>query len=784
MGRSMIIPDKDQQEAIDTLSGPLIIVAGAGTGKTSTIMRRIDNLVAHGTSPKRILAITFTKKAAVEMRSRLSARSRGVQTSTIHAWCMRMLHEYYREHGAKVDISIMDDDGRKKWFRQILTSWVNDPDEIMDVLNRPDDAGRFDFAGYFMHRCAAYGYGRPTDPNRRIIRASQRINDPVLDVRERRKLQSARNRMITDLAGKAMTYAGLAYNGNKDAAILLERMGDDLDGAQPGDDGKYAKGTHLMVLMVLAISKYEEVMRRSHAVDFDFILRLTYELLSGDAGVRRGVQGLYDQVFVDEYQDTSKVQADIVNLVAARTGNICVVGDPDQSIYSWRGAAKSTMDRFAKAHPGYKEVHISTNYRSQQAILDAANEVIDDNPQNLIRRHHLHTTQGKELLTPEVYSYRDDAAEGKGITNMLRQRHREGVAYGDMALLMRTHALGANLERWLRMADIPYYVVGALSFFDRKVTKDLVAYMTCLYNPFDDMTLIRVISTPPHGLGPKFLEALRTEQAAHEERLSLYEIMTAMRAPLDGSPGFTGDRKANVDAFLATFEHAFDNGFGVVDILSSMLCDPDGPTNRYGRYGVAYRQWLADSAHSEREATENGQLVDDMFALARQYDETNPSPATDPTSARHSLADFVAGLQTGTPDPMDRATDAVSVMTVHAAKGLEFDTVFLVGVENGIFPFVFHDSSPAKEEEKLQEERRLMYVAMTRAKRRLVITHADRRRTYKGEATYTPSPFIMQHKSVFDFPPPMAHGGRAAADSSPVRVAGPDRGGSPSAASR
>lgn len=746
---SSFTPDADQQEAIDTLAGPLIIVAGAGTGKTATIMRRIDNLVAHGVRPKRILAITFTKKAAVEMRSRLSDRSRGVQASTIHAWCLRLLHDHYREAGSLTDLSVMSDDDQIKWYREIIAAWVERPEDLVSALGMPEYEGRLDFAGFFAARRAAYGYGEKEGWSNGVIEASRRANDPGYDARRRRQRKSADTRMVTDLCRRCREFSGLMYNANRNAAQIRGRLEEVLDGAETVEGGMLGPTAHLEALYTAAASKYEEIMRRNHVMDFDFLLRLTYEMLTGDRAVLAGVQASYDHVFVDEYQDTSQVQADIVDLVAERTGNICVVGDPDQSIYSWRGAAKSTMDRFARAHPGYKEVHISTNYRSQQAILDAANEVIAENPQNVIRRHPLRTASGGATVRPRVLSFADDKAEGKAVASLVRRRHDEGVPYADIALLMRTHALGASLERWLRMASVPYYVVGALSFFDRKVTKDLVAYMTCLFNPFDDMALTRAMGAPPKGLGAGFIDDLRAEQASHEVRLSLYEVMQGMR------PSFTGARRRSVEAFLGVFEHAFDHGFGVADILSSMLSDPSDQktVQRCGTHGVAYRAWARDSAKTGDEAEQNGALIDDMYALARQYDEDNPEPPTDPTTARHGLADFVAGLQTAEPAPTDGLADAVPLMTVHAAKGLEFDTVVLVGAEEGIFPFASRSGEDAdKAREKLEEERRLMYVAMTRAKRALYITHAGHRRTYGSARDCVPSRFVTRHRDAFDFP--------------------------------
>lgn len=697
-------PDEGQAKAIAYGPGPLLIVAGAGTGKTSTLIRRIDRLVADGTRPRRILAITFTRKAALELKTRLTARSQGVRASTIHAWCARMLHRFAPTgpDGEPVDLSMLDDDGRRRMAREIVAPWIADPDSLTEAVG---DAfrGLFDF-GRFL---AVYAEALGADT-----------------------IEAAATTMRNALAARMLVYTGLLYNANRTAEQGWRRLLDDLAAGRLAcdEEGRLDQESCRRVVEARAAMEYERLMRERHCADFDFLQRLAFEAMDANPSVLEAVRSQYDYVFVDEYQDTSRVQVDLTELIASACRNLAVVGDPDQSIYSWRGAERGTMDAFARRHPDAYTVHISTNYRSRQAILDAANHVIADNGTDVIEREPLrapYRLRGS-AEPPTLAGYDTDRIEAAAIASMIERIHAHGEPHGSIAVLMRLHALATPIERELRRRHIPYNVVGAVSFYDHTVVKDLLAYLTVLFNPLDDMAFMRVLNTPRRKLGPRFVNDLVTEQGSYETRISLFETMRR------GMPSYRGVTAEGARAFVDTFVHAYDHGFKVHDILDGLI------------RAVDYRGWIAVNDKDPAKRAADLDLVDDMLAMATSFDAENESVPTDATAARRDVAAFVAWIATQAELEKQEGADTVSFMTVHAAKGLEFDTVFLVGADDGIFP-----SGQAIAERGVAEERRLMYVALTRARKRLVVTHARRRRVWGEDMHPVISRFVAPHRDDY-----------------------------------
>lgn len=720
------VPDDGQRKAIEYGDGPLAIRAGAGTGKTSTVMHRIDALVDAGVDPSRILAITFTEKAAMEMKLRLSKKASRVRASTIHAFCLRLLHRYHRDgDGRLTDISIMDEDERRDMLKDIVRSILEDMSPLDRLAAELGMTGALDFKAYLDDARTGFGWS-PDDPP------------------DSASYRRANGMLVNSLVRSCGDAIGLMYNGNLDAEGNWARVEREVLDV-PDDDTAIDKEGHRALLQAYVARLYEGRMRRNRSADFDFILRMTYEMLRDDSSVCEAVQRRYDDVFVDEYQDTSKVQVDIVEFVAGQA-NLVTVGDPDQSIYSWRGAVIGTMDDFVRRHGHAEVVNISVNHRSTQAILDAANAVIADNPTDVIDREELSSADRSDPgRTPILATYDTDVLESAAVANDIRRRHLAGVPWSSIAVLMRVHALGAGIARELRSLDIPYTEVGVMSFYERRVVKDILAYLTVLYNPLDDAAFLRVLNTPRRGLGPAFVDALVAEQGSQPMHVPLYELMRR-RISEDGGMA-AGAQRDSVERFVGTFTHAYDHGFGMVDIVESLIGEPDGT---HGPYGAGYRSWIAvdrlkGQTGGPDKVSEDMGVVDDFLSLARGFDARRETKPENATAARRDVAAFCSWISTQAEAGNKADADVVSVMTVHAAKGLEFDTVYLLGADDGIFP-----SGRSLKEGGIEEERRLMYVALTRARRRLVVTHVKRRRVYGQHDDYALSRLLQGHQDKFN----------------------------------
>ena len=643
-----------QAEAVRHVEGPLLILAGAGSGKTRVITRRIVHLVEHaGLHPHEVLAITFTNKAAGEMRARVAERlvAKGAWISTFHSMCARILR------------------------REI---------EVLGPWNR-------DFTIY------------DTDDRNRLIRS------------------------LTKEAGFDTTQFRPAAVG---AWISDEK---NRQGAEPGDrevlsvdDGIEAE----VLTRVRAV--YDEALRKNNALDFDDLLLKVLELFDLHPGVRDGYARRFRQVMVDEYQDTNRVQYRLMRHLAGAHGNLTVCGDPDQSIYAWRGADVRNILDFERDFPGARVVRLEQNYRSTQNILDAAQAVIRNNRER--KEKELWSQQGPgELLA--VIECGDEDDEAREIAFQIRALVGAGRRYDEFAIFYRVNFMQRALERALRLGKVPYQIVAGTEFFQRKEIKDLVCYLRLLVNPADDEAARRAINVPQRGVGDRSLESLAAWASAHGSSLA------AAAGSSEALAGIRGRAKRGLASFaelLARLGSLADASALVA--LDQVLEETD------------YVDWVARSA--ERDDVDRVANVEELRTHAESYDRQNPDGGL-----RGFLQD-IALVSEG--DGYAEDQPKVALMTLHTAKGLEFPVVFVAGLEEELLPHAraVQESGDAwgSEGKGVEEERRLMYVGMTRAKERLFLTHAQLRRHFGSEQYCRPSRFLEE------LPPELVEGYTAEED--------------------
>ena len=624
-----------QREAVLATEGPLLVLAGAGTGKTRVITARIAHLLARGIAPEAILAVTFTNKAAGEMRERVAAlageRARGVTVGTFHAYCARAL----REHGHAL--------GLARRFTICDAS-----DQLASVKSAMRELR--------VHETTMH-------PNAVLARISL-----------------AKNRLQTP------------------ESVLAE--------AEGGKDQ----------LVGSVWQRYKEALARTRALDFDDLLLETVRLLREHEAVRQHYRERYRYLLVDEYQDTNAPQYEIVRQIGGEHRNVCVVGDDDQSIYGWRGADVRKILGFERDFPGAKRVRLETNYRSTQPVLDAANAVIGHNPE----RHEKKLRSARGAGAPvRVRLAKDETAEAQQTVAEMRQLLRlEEARPADFAVLCRTQLQFRPFEAELRANGLPYVVVGGMSFFDRKEVRDVVAFLKLALHPHDETALLRVINVPARGVGKASLDrvlAFATERgiAASQAFERAAEIEGLAPQAVEGYRALRG---------LLDESGLADAGRDLVFRLSSFL-------ERVGYRGEVHRLYPDAAA---REARWAGVVEILNFA------ENHVRRAAEP-----SLHGFLEELAlTSGDEPSEEAKprgDAVTLMTLHAAKGLEFEHVFLVGMEEGLLPH-----ARAVAESGVAEERRLAYVGITRAMTTLTLSAAQERAKYGKRAASVPSRFLFE----------------------------------------
>lgn len=626
----------EQQEAVNCLEGPLLIMAGAGSGKTRVLTCRIANLIAQGISPWNILAITFTNKAANEMKSRaerlIGEAARDVWLSTFHSFCARLLRREIEITG--------------KFTRNFAIYNAADSKSLVKQCVAELDLGDQLFANVHL---------RISD-----------LKNELIDVE-----------MFKEKAIRSDMY-------NKNVAIIYE--------------------------------VYQKHLQENNALDFDDLILTTVKLFREHPDVLERYQERFKYISVDEYQDTNVAQYVLTKLLAAKYRNICVVGDADQSIYGWRGADMRNILNFEEDYPNARVVMLEQNYRSTKTILEAANAVIrhnyDRKPKNLWTVNE----QGEKI---KLLVCRDDNQEAAIVTTeILRLVDSKDVPYRDIALLYRTNAQSQKFEEYFMRTGIPYIIVGGLKFYDRKEIKDIVAYLHVIANPHDSVHLQRIINMPRRGLG--FTNLDRLWFFADRIKRSVFEVIAnddlLMQVP-DLSPRF----RAGVRNFAAMMMDFMELAKTVtIDELIQIVLEDSG-----------YLKMLREMPESGRaDAVSREENLGAFINTAKEFLEG------DPESTLEEFLNHVA-LITDL-DTVDDKEMRVKLMTVHAAKGLEFPYVFVVGMEDGLFP---HANSLYREDD-LEEERRACYVALTRAKKKLFITAAKERMFFGNRRNQSVSRFI------------------------------------------
>jgi Superfamily I DNA and RNA helicases len=624
-----------QAQAVNQLDGPLLILAGPGSGKTRVVTRRIANLLEHGVSPRNILAITFTNKAAREMADRVEALVPGnrVWISTFHRFCARLLRQYGEFIGLKSNFTILDTGDQKQAMRNVLH------DLNLDATHFP--------------------------PDKLLWRVS-----------------NAKNDLITPEL----------YQAHFEATV----------------------GDHWQAVVNKVYPAYQQWLLKSNAVDFDDLLMHTAILLAENPELRRQLDLRYRYILVDEYQDTNKSQYQIVAALSQQTRHLCVTGDPDQSIYGWRGARIANILQFEQDFPDAKVVRLEHNFRSTRSILQSADALIVHNTQ---RKH-------KELLTHQgpgepvrILVYDDSTSEADGVAaeiQKLAQEHK--LSWSDIAIFYRVNSLSRQLEHAFTRRRIPYQVAAGVAFFDRAEIRDLLAYLRLIENPEEQTAFQRIVNKPLRGLGKTSQDRLLNWAA--QQRLTPLEAA----AQADQVPKLSKKAVLGFKSFARMMnDFSLANAGSVGDLLQQVI-----ETTRYTA------PWLG--VESE-EAYEHLANVEELLNAARQYDQLKGEETT--------LQGFLEQMALiSDTDQVDESAGRVTLMTLHAAKGLEFPAVFIIGVEDGLIP---HERSKRENDRKeIEEERRLLFVGMTRAKRHLYLTETRMRALHGRLMPTISSPFLSE----------------------------------------
>jgi DNA helicase II / ATP-dependent DNA helicase PcrA len=667
--------NRSQQEAVNTLSGPLLVLAGAGSGKTRVITFRIAQLIKHGAVPSRILAVTFTNKAAREMKERAMgllgrgrgrgrSKEKGPEISTFHSLCVRILRRHARALGYPAEFAIYDRGDQETLARNAL-------------------------------RDCRVGH---------------------------EKLRPG------DLLAQIGAWKNLGIRPEQAEEVA------DKDRAQ---------------LCAMAYVRYQAGLRASGAMDFDDLLLVTEELFDKHPEARFAESSRFDHLLVDEYQDTNNLQYRIMRALGERHRNVCVVGDDDQSIYGWRGAEVTHILNFHKDWPEAKIIRLEENYRSVAPILDYANTLIAHNS----NRH------GKVLRAtreggspPRTLRFEDEVAEAEAVVREIQQRivgseNGAKTSPSDIAVLFRTNEQPRAFELELRRNKIPYALVGGMSFYDRKEIKDILSYLRVLANPSDEVSLLRIINTPARGIGTGTIETLLSK--AVEQGIPLWQILPG--ATHDGDIQHqTGER---IEAFRRLIEH----------YRSRLGSEPLAPLCTELVQKIDYKSELERAYKNAGEPEARLQGVEEFINAIARYEER---------AEQASLLGFLeeVALQGREDDKDDdkRERHAITLMTLHSAKGLEFPHVYMVGMEEGILP---HGRSIV-DGRSIDEERRLAYVGVTRAEESLTLTFTKGRMKWGKPRPSIPSRFLMEMRGETER-------AKKAAEAAQLLFASPAAGGAP-----
>lgn len=622
--------NREQQQAVQHTEGPLLILAGAGSGKTKVLTVRIAYLLAQGVNPYEILAITFTNKAAKEMKSRVEGLvgdvANRIWLSTFHSFCAKFL--------------------------------------------------RFELDNFLGYNSNFTIYD--TSDSQVVIKAALK----ALNLDDKYYPVGAMISAISDAKNKLM----FASDFRKQARDFYQQ--------KVADVYEY----------------YEKELRKNNALDFDDLLLVAVKLLQSNAAVLDKYSKRFKYVMIDEYQDTNHAQYLLAYLLSSHWKNIAVVGDADQSIYAWRGADIQNILDFEKDYPNCTSIKLEQNYRSTKIILDAANAVIDNNEGRPEKNLWTDKVEGAKIQHFTAQSEHEEAAF---IGDTIVKKHDiYGVPYGDMAILYRTNAQSRVLEEALIKRALPYTMVGGTKFYDRKEIKDVLAYLRVLYNPFDDLSLLRIINVPKRSIGATTVSKL--QDYARENGTSLFMTLTQLHL-VDTIKGKTKEKLEEFGILIFTLVAEMDDK-SVLDILEAIL-------DRTG-----YLAQLEESTDPQDQA--RAENIGELLSVAKDFQDTNPTGTVEDFLEQVALVNDV--------DSFEQEESKVTLMTLHAAKGLEFPIVFLGGLEEGLFPH----SRTLMNPEEIEEERRLAYVGITRAEKELYISNATTRTVFGRTSSYLPSRFI------------------------------------------
>lgn len=616
--------NEQQKEGVFTTEGAVLILAGAGSGKTGVLTHRIAHLIDDlGVNSYNILAITFTNKAAKEMKERVDRLvGMGADSAwimTFHAACVRILRRYICRIGYDNNFTIYDTDDQKSVIKDILKRKNLDPKQYKDRT--------------------------------------------ILSV-----ISNAKDNLISP--DDMYQSSGGNYNTMKTAEIYRE---------------------------------YQEQLKKNNAVDFDDIIGLTVKLFNEDKEVLRYYQERFRYIMVDEYQDTNRAQFNLIRLLAGGHGNLCVVGDDDQSIYKFRGADINNILDFEKYFNDAKIIKLEQNYRSTQKILDVANEVIKNNAGRKDKRLWTSVKDGTKVI---FNVYENGYEEARGIAEDIAHRHlHDRKDYSDFAILYRTNAQSRSLEEKLIEKNIPYRIYGGINFYARREIKDILAYLKTIDNARDDLAVKRILNVPKRGIGAA--SVAKVDDYAYENDITFYVALRQAKEV----PGLQR-AVSKVEGFVTQIEilKSKSQYIGVGKLIEEII------------ENVGYSDYIDAESESDEQATERCQNIDELISKAVQYEETVDEP---------SLSGFLEEVAlVADIDNLDENNDMVSLMTIHSAKGLEFPIVYLAGMEDGLFPSYMSISTG--DESDIEEERRLCYVGITRAKETLIMS-AARMRTVRGE---------------------------------------------------
>jgi DNA helicase-2/ATP-dependent DNA helicase PcrA len=630
----------EQREAVLHMDGPCMVLAGAGSGKTRVLTRRIAQLIDNGVRANQILAITFTNKAAHEMRRRVAElipdfNGRWIQT--FHAACYKILRMDIEHLGYERNFTIIDDGDARQSLKVLIKAnndYESKPEELLYVIKRAKNS------------------------------------------------MSDLNRHYADL--KVPAFKKEIYQAYH--------------------------------------QEYQQHLKAVNALDFEDMLLLTIKLFERFPEVLAKYQDKLRYVMIDEFQDTNNPQYQLMQMLSGERANIFVVGDPDQSIYSWRGAEPRNSRRFLEEYPQARVIKLETNYRSSGNILQAANQVINCNTDRVDKTLRSSRGDGEQLVE---FCALDSYQEASFVAQRLAElRMEESRPYNDFAVFYRSHVQSRQIEEALRLKGIPYQIIGAHNFYERKEIKDMIAYLRIICNPYDRLSFSRVINVPKRGVGDKTIDKIH--EYALAESISLVEAL----AEPSGIPGISKKVVAALTDFCS-----------MVTYISS-LNDAGEPINSIIQHVLDMSGYLEELYHSkDLDAAGRIENLKEFQSLAVEFEQAESEELTEPEEEAEAagLVKFLAHISLVPDNEGVDGEDVVTLMTFHGAKGLEFPVVFMTGMEEGVFP-----SYRVETTEEMEEERRICYVGITRAQERLFLTYALNRLLYGHEHSNPPSRFLKE----------------------------------------